>query len=101
MQQTPTKVVGQRVAAFIIDCLVSLAFNVIAFFALSTSVPGKCPSSGGGYTIGDNCRGFLVGQGGKQAAFYILCFAFAIGIFVVLRASRGSRRARPRWGSGS
>jgi uncharacterized RDD family membrane protein YckC len=87
--QSPTNVVGRRVAAFIIDCIISFAINVIAFFALTTQVPGKCPPSGGGYTIGDNCRGFLVGQGGKQAAFYLICFAGALAIFVILPGIKG------------
>jgi uncharacterized RDD family membrane protein YckC len=87
--QSPTNVVGRRVGAFIIDCLISFAINVIAFFALTTQVPGKCPSTGGGYTIGNNCRGFLVGQGGKQAAFYLICFAGALVIFVILPGIKG------------
>jgi uncharacterized RDD family membrane protein YckC len=87
--QSPTNVVGRRVAAFIVDCLISFAINVVAFFALTTQVPGKCPSTGGGYTIGDNCRGFLVGQGGKQAAFYLICFIAALVIFVILPGIKG------------
>jgi uncharacterized RDD family membrane protein YckC len=87
--QKPTQVVGQRVAATIIDGIIGLAVTAIAFFALSTQVPGKCPSSGGGYTIGDNCRGFLVGQSGKQAAFYVIVFAFAIVQYWILPGIKG------------
>ncbi len=89
MQQAPTKVVGQRVAATIIDALVSIVVYVVAFFAFSTQVPGKCPAGGGGYTIGDNCRGFLVGQGGKQAAFFITVIALSIVLYWILPGIKG------------
>ena len=87
--QQPTKVVGQRVGAFIIDCLLSSAITVAAWFALTTEVPGRCPSSGGGYNIGDNCRGFVVGQEGNQTAFYLITLATALILFVILPGLKG------------
>jgi uncharacterized RDD family membrane protein YckC len=88
--QKPTQVVGKRVAAFIIDALVSAAISIIAWFALTTQVSGKCPSGGGGFTIGDNCRGFLVGQSGKQTAWYLITIAGWIVIYVILPGLRGT-----------
>lgn len=87
--QKPTQVIGRRVAALIIDTLISFAISVAAFFALTTQVPGKCPPGGGGYTIGDNCRGFLVGQSGKQTAFYAIVFVLSIALFWVLPGIKG------------
>jgi uncharacterized RDD family membrane protein YckC len=88
--QKPTQVVGKRVAAFIIDALVSAAISIIAWFALTTQVSGKCPSGGGGFTIGDNCRGFLVGQSGKQTAWYLITIAGWIVIYVILPGVKGT-----------
>ncbi|MEA2471942.1 MAG: hypothetical protein QOE38_2941 [Thermoleophilaceae bacterium] len=88
--QKPTQVVGKRVAAFIIDALVSAAISVAAWFALTTQVSGKCPSGGGGFTIGDNCRGFVVGQSGKQTAWYAIVFAGWLVIYVILPGLKGT-----------
>jgi uncharacterized RDD family membrane protein YckC len=88
--QKPTQVVGKRVAAFIIDALVSAAISVVAWFALTTQVSGKCPSGGGGFTIGDNCRGFVVGQSGKQTAWYAIIFAGWLVIYVILPGLKGT-----------
>jgi uncharacterized RDD family membrane protein YckC len=88
--QKPTQVVGKRVAAFIIDALVSAAISIIAWFALTTQVSGKCPSGGGGFTIGDNCRGFLVGQSGKQTAWYLITIAGWLVLYVILPGVKGT-----------
>jgi uncharacterized RDD family membrane protein YckC len=87
--QSPTNVVGKRVAAFIIDGVITFGISAIAWFALSTSIPGKCPSSGGGFTIGNNCRGFLVGQEGKQTTWYVISFAASLLLLVVLPGIKG------------
>jgi uncharacterized RDD family membrane protein YckC len=68
---------------------VSFAITAITWFALTTQVPGKCPSGGGGFTIGDNCRGFLVGQEGKQTAWYVISFAAGLILFVILPGIKG------------
>jgi uncharacterized RDD family membrane protein YckC len=87
--QSPTNVVGKRVGAFLIDSLLSAAITVIAWFALTTQVPGKCPSSGGGFTIGDNCRGFVVGEAGKQTAWFVISIAAGLILFVILPGLKG------------
>jgi uncharacterized RDD family membrane protein YckC len=87
--QSPTNVVGKRVAAFIIDTLIDFAVVAIAWFALTTQIDGKCPSGGGGLTIGDNCRGFVVGESGNQTAWYLICIAAALIIFVILPGIKG------------
>jgi uncharacterized RDD family membrane protein YckC len=87
--QSPTNVVGKRVAAYIIDGLIAFGISAITWFALTTQIPGKCPSSGGGITLGDNCRGFLVGQEGKQTAWYVISFAASLLIFVILPGLKG------------
>jgi uncharacterized RDD family membrane protein YckC len=88
--QSPTKVVGRRLVAFIIDFLIFAAISVAAWFALTTQVSGKCPTGGGGITIGNNCRGFVIGQNGKQDAWYIICLAAAFVIWVILPGLSGT-----------
>jgi uncharacterized RDD family membrane protein YckC len=87
--QSPTNVVGKRVGAFVIDCLLSSAITVIAWFALTTSIPVKCPPDGGGVTINGKCRGFLVGQEGNQTAWYLIALAGGLLIFVILPGLTG------------
>jgi len=87
--QKPTQVVGKRVAAYIIDGLISSAITVIVWFALTTEVPGKCPAGGGGFTIGDNCRGFLIGESGKRNTWYLISLLAGLLIFIVLQGLRG------------
>jgi hypothetical protein len=38
--QKPTAVVGKRVAAYVIDAIISFVLTAIAWFALTTQVPG-------------------------------------------------------------
>jgi uncharacterized RDD family membrane protein YckC len=87
--QSPTNVVGKRVAAFIIDGLIAFAISAIAWFALTTKISGTCPSSGGGVTINGDCRGFLVGQEGKQTTWYVISIVASLLIYVVLPGLRG------------
>ena len=87
--QSPTNVVGKRVGAFVIDILINSAITVIAWFALTTEIPGKCLDEGGGITIGDNCRGFLVTEGGKQTAWYLISIGAALLLFVILPGITG------------
>ena len=87
--QSPTNVVGKRVAAFIIDGLISFAITAIAWFALTTEIPIKCSDEGGGITFGDSCRGFLVGEEGKQTAWYLISLGAALLLFVVLPGITG------------
>ncbi len=96
--QSPTNVVGKRVAAFIIDGLLAFAISAIAWFALTTKVSGTCPSSGGGLTIGGDCRGFLVGQEGKQTAWYVISAVASLLIYVVLPGIRGASPGKAMMG---
>jgi uncharacterized RDD family membrane protein YckC len=87
--QSPTNVVGKRVAAFLIDGLISFAITAIAWFALTSKIPGECPSTGGGITINGDCHGFLVGQEGNQTAWYLISFAAGLLIYVILPGIKG------------
>jgi uncharacterized RDD family membrane protein YckC len=88
--QKPTQVVGRRVVQYIIDTVLYYAILVGTWFALTTQVSGKCLSSGGGITLGDHCRGFLVGESGKQTAWYLITFVGGLVIFVILPGLRGA-----------
>jgi uncharacterized RDD family membrane protein YckC len=76
--------------AFVIDFLIWAAVVVASWFALTTQVSGKCPSSGGGLTIGDNCRGFVVGQSGNQTFWYLIVLGAAVVLWVILPGLRGT-----------
>jgi uncharacterized RDD family membrane protein YckC len=88
--QAPTKVVGRRLLAFLIDFIIWLAISAAAWFALTTQVSGSCPPGGGGVTIGGNCRGFVIGENGKQTAWYVICLVAAFVIWVILPGLKGT-----------
>jgi uncharacterized RDD family membrane protein YckC len=88
--QSPTKVVGRRVAAFIIDFLIFAAVVAVSWFALTKQVPGRCASTGGGFNIGDHCRGFPPGESGRQAAWFAIWILAAFVIWVILPGLRGT-----------
>jgi uncharacterized RDD family membrane protein YckC len=66
----PTNVVGRRVGAFVIDGLLISVICGIAWYALTTKVPGECV--GGGVTINGDCRGFESGSSNRTVWFLII-----------------------------
>ena len=90
--QSPTNVVGRRVVAFLIDNLISAVIVVIAWFALTSEVPGltECPDSGGGFTINGHCRGFIEGKSGNQTAWLLISAIAILVIFVIIPGVRGT-----------
>jgi uncharacterized RDD family membrane protein YckC len=87
--QKPTQVVGRRVVAYLIDLVLWSAIIAGSWFALTSQQSGECPSNGGGYTIGGNCRGFMHGDDGKRIAWFVIIAAASIGIFLVMQGLTG------------
>jgi uncharacterized RDD family membrane protein YckC len=83
--QSPTNVVGKRVAAFLIDGLIVFAVNAILFLGLTEKIPGEC--IGGGITINGDCHGWT--DGGKRAIWLIVTTAVALLVYVVLPGIKG------------
>lgn len=94
MNEKPTKVVGRRVVAFLIDALVVSAVNFAIFFALAGD---KVKAVGNGdlspgdttyvnLTIGDTQYAVF---GGKAALYFLLVLALGIGYFVVWPGLKG------------
>ena len=94
MSDKPTKVVGRRVVAFLIDGIILTAINAAIFFALAGD-PVKGLAEGdldadatvyGNLTIGDTTYSIY---GGKAALYFLLTFAIFIGYWVVLQGLKG------------
>jgi uncharacterized RDD family membrane protein YckC len=90
----PTKVVGRRVAAFIIDGVIVAAINFAIFFALAGD-PVKGLANGdlqpdstvyGNLELGDKTYSVY---GSKAALYFLLVFALTIGYFVVWQGLKG------------
>jgi uncharacterized RDD family membrane protein YckC len=93
VQQQPTKVVGRRVAAFLIDTLLA-SLIVALLWILFTDRLDASTTTGGGFVIGDTRYGFDSGSGGKRGAWAILSILTYLAIFVVLPGLRGSSPGR-------
>jgi uncharacterized RDD family membrane protein YckC len=89
MQQAPTKVVGRRVAQFIVDLLIASVANAILWFLFTEKIPGGGPCAGGGVTINGDCRGFVQGAEGKRLAWIVLSLAVSLLVFVILPGIKG------------
>jgi uncharacterized RDD family membrane protein YckC len=90
----PTKVVGRRVAAFIIDSLVFSALELAVFFALAGD-PQKALGAGdlqpdstvyGNLTVGD--RTYSV-YGAKAGLFFLIIFVLWLAYFVIWPGLKG------------
>jgi uncharacterized RDD family membrane protein YckC len=90
----PTKVVGRRVVAFIIDGIVVSAINLAIFFALATD-PNKALGRGdidpnttivGNFTINGHEHSVY---GSKAALYFLLAFVIGIGYLVVWPGLKG------------
>jgi uncharacterized RDD family membrane protein YckC len=84
--QKPTKVVGRRVAAFVIDSILWGVILAIAWYALTSDVgPGSCV--GGGVTINGKCHGFT--SSGNRTAWIVIDIVVTIGLFIVMQGLTG------------
>jgi uncharacterized RDD family membrane protein YckC len=88
--QAPTKVIGRRIVAFLIDLLILAVIVAGAWFALTSQQSGSCPAGGGGINIGDNCRGFYSGDDGKRAAWFAIIFVAWLVLFVIVPGLKGT-----------
>jgi uncharacterized RDD family membrane protein YckC len=88
--QAPTKVVGRRIVAFLIDFLILAAIVAGSWFALTTQKSGSCLGRGGGIDIGDNCRGFYSGHDGQRAAWFAIIFVAWLVLFVIVPGLKGT-----------
>jgi uncharacterized RDD family membrane protein YckC len=84
--QSPTKVVGRRVAALVIDLLIMAAIVALSWFALTDTTPGTC--IGGGFEVGDDCRGFY--DDSKRTLWFVILIATWLTLFAILPGVKGS-----------
>jgi uncharacterized RDD family membrane protein YckC len=84
--QSPTNVVGKRVAAFIIDGLIVFAVNAILYIALTDKIPGKC--LGGGITINGDCHGWT--SDGKRTIWLLVTILATLLVYVILPGIKGT-----------
>jgi uncharacterized RDD family membrane protein YckC len=85
--QSPTKVVGQRIGAFLIDALVFVGLGVIAWFALTDRLDADS-SSGGGFVIGHTRYAFT--SSSNRGIWIAIVILLALAIYVVMTGLRGS-----------
>jgi uncharacterized RDD family membrane protein YckC len=88
--QAPTKVVGRRIVAYLVDILIFAAIVAAAWFALTTQKSGSCPTGGGGIDIGDNCRGFYSGDDAKRAIWFAVILLAWLTLFAILPGVKGT-----------
>lgn len=93
----PTAVVGRRVGAFLLDCLVVFAFNAAVFFALADTseelarklASGELSPNATAYvnvTLGDSKYSVV---GGGAGLYFLITFVFAFAYWVVLQGKTG------------
>jgi uncharacterized RDD family membrane protein YckC len=88
--QAPTKVVGRRIVAYLIDVLIFVAIVAVAWFALTTQQSGSCPGGGGGLNIGGNCRGFQSGDDAKRGIWFAVIVVGFLTLFAILPGMKGT-----------
>jgi uncharacterized RDD family membrane protein YckC len=86
MPQEPTKVVGRRVAAYLIDSLLYSLLVTGLWFAFTGRLD-KDTSAGGGFVIGDTRYAFT--SSSNRAIWVVLIAVLALLIFVILPGIRG------------
>ena len=93
----PTKVVGRRVVALIIDLVLTTAINAAIFFSLAvkdTEIVNRLGDGDitpnttlyGNFTFGDTSYSVY---GSKAGIYFLLSFGIAIGYWVVLQGTKG------------
>jgi uncharacterized RDD family membrane protein YckC len=86
--QPPTKVVGRRVGAFLIDTAIIIVLTVIAWFILTKQFDGPCAGTGGGVEINGDCRGFEAGSS-NRSIWFLLQFLIPFAIYCVMTGITG------------
>lgn len=90
----PTAVAGQRFVAFLIDTLLICALIALFWLLLVDKLPKDQVVGDAGFDIGDKRYAFTEGNQGKQALWFVLSIASAIGVSVVWPALTGSSPGR-------
>ena len=85
--QKPTKVVGRRVAAYVIDWLILAAVVAISWYALTKNAHSGSCGSGGGFEIGGKCRGFT--QSSHRAIWFTVIGLYSIAVFILMQGLTG------------
>src|SRR4051794_9052701 len=86
--QKPTKVVGRRVAAFVIDVLIWAAIIAVSWYALTKNVSqGAC--LGGGIEINGKCRAFVASEKSHRTIWLIIVGLVPILLFIVMQGLTG------------
>jgi uncharacterized RDD family membrane protein YckC len=88
--QAPTKVVGRRIVAYLIDFAILAVVVAGAWFALTSQQSGSCPPGGGGIDIGSNCRGFYSGDDAKRAIWFAIIAVAWLTLFAILPGVKGT-----------
>lgn len=92
-ESQPTKVVGQRVLAFLIDSLLAGVVMAILWFALTNRFDADT-SAGGGFEIGDTRYAFSDADAWKRTLWAILTIVDYLVVFVILPGLRGTSPGR-------
>src|SRR3954454_24777870 len=95
--QSPTKVVGNRVGAWIIDLLILSAISAISWYALTKNV-GEGGCIGGGIEINGKCRGFTEDTSGNRTAWVLINILAPIGILWVMQGITGKTPGKAMMG---
>ena len=98
MTPKPTRVVGRRVAGYLLDSLAFSVLTAIAWFALTDRFDSSS-STGGGFVIGDTRYAFS--SSSNRTIWLTILVLLWLAIFVVLRGCAARRPGGPRRGSGS
>ena len=86
MPTKPTQVMGRRIAAFLIDLIISYAFGTLLFFAMAKRTDFK--TTGNGIRIDLSDTHYSV-TGGREALYLLIWFLFSFGLHVVLQGIKG------------
>jgi len=85
MQPSPTRVVGRRVVAYVVDTVIQIAIVVGLWFAFTSSVPKAGHT--GGIVIGNTRHGFT--SSSHRVIWIALSIIAGLVIFVVIPGLRG------------
>lgn len=92
LEKPPTRVVGRRVGAFLVDLLITTVVNTGIFFALAEKRPAPydegpdSPDVFGQFTVNDDV---WVVEGGNAALYYTLVIGFGLLWWVILPGLKG------------
>lgn len=93
MQEPATRVVGRRVAAYLIDSILTALVASLLWFVFTDRLDADT-TFGGGIVVGETRYGFSEDSGGKRAAWLVLSLLQWLAVFVVLPGLRGTSPGR-------